>query len=953
MKKNNKGFTLVEALVSFVLIIIVMIYLLRTIIVISNKNTELLAYQNFSVVETSLLKSMYKDIDKVYDVDTFQGLTRSGNVITFRDINNKQLILNTETNAIEYNKTIYKLPENVKFRSGKTYNISIVRQPHIMYIIEIYVKVYNRDDTIQIIYQNKNNGNDLADAFNSNVKINMNGGSLALKDNESPDYNSGMFSADEDGMVKRSGQYYIHTLPNNSGFDTEGIYDYNDPSNLNIKKKGYHAVDGQEYICADDTCERQYYNQKDYSYISDDFCDSSLEECEVTLNVNWEIDNLKVIFHKNDGTTETLEQSFKYGETGNRFGYNNDGTAKWGTEGNFGEWSRENYDLKGWSIKSTSKSVDADFTGEDKIYWNVTDDWIDKYYTKDGIHLYAVWEGDPYKVTFDCNGGTNPPATQTINYGDKFSLTSSLCTRTGYTQNGWKDQDETEWTASNTSNWTWTYTKDIELKAQWTANTYTVKYNGNSNTGGSTASSTHTYDTAKALTANGFTRTGYTFNGWNTKSDGSGTSYTDKQSVKNLSSKNNDTVNLYVKWKANTYTVTFNANGGSVSTSSKTVTYNSTYGTLPTPTRTGYTFLGWFDATSAAAKDSSKLYRNNPLLFYADKYADLYSAYAYDQSKLLDHYWNYGRGEGRVTTQYSSSTKVTKTSNHTLYAGWANNRYTLTFNANGGSVSPTSKYIYYGKSYNLPTPTRSGYRFIGWFTSGTFDATYYSNTYADLKNAFGTDAYKLKQHWFKYGMNEGRRCSANQKLSSDTYSITSNQTLIAQWEKNIKITLNKNGGSGGTDVIYFNYGISDIYSDAAMTSIIETIVKPTRSGYTFDKYTGDGSSGGENGERYIRTSGEFSSDLVTDITKDATLYAQWTSGGGSSGCTVTCSSWRSYGGSCTFRTNSTACNGTLGGYYGLSNGYYTHACRGSDVSPTADGHWICAGSEVYRTCTCN
>ena len=90
----------------------------------------------------------------------------------------------------------------------------------------------------------------------------------------------------------------------------------------------------------------------------------------------------------------------------------------------------------------------------------------------------------------------------------------------------------------------------IRLYAQWTAIPYTVTYDGNGSTAGSTASSSHTYDTAKALTANGFTKTGYTFKGWNTKADGSGTSYADKASVKNLSSTNGATVTLYAQWTA-------------------------------------------------------------------------------------------------------------------------------------------------------------------------------------------------------------------------------------------------------------------------------------------------------------------------------------------------------------------------------------------------------------------
>ncbi len=90
---------------------------------------------------------------------------------------------------------------------------------------------------------------------------------------------------------------------------------------------------------------------------------------------------------------------------------------------------------------------------------------------------------------------------------------------------------------------------------------YTIKYHGNGATGGSTANSSHTYDVAKELTPNGFTKTGYVFDGWNTKPDGKGTSYADKQSVKNLTSTNGDIVNLYAQWTPITYTIEYNGNG--------------------------------------------------------------------------------------------------------------------------------------------------------------------------------------------------------------------------------------------------------------------------------------------------------------------------------------------------------------------------------------------------------
>lgn len=121
----------------------------------------------------------------------------------------------------------------------------------------------------------------------------------------------------------------------------------------------------------------------------------------------------------------------------------------------------------------------------------------------------------------------------------------------------------------------------------------------------------------------------------------------------------------------NKYTVTFNANGGSVSTTSKTVTYDSTYGTLPTPSRTGYNFKGWFTATSGG-------------------------------------------------TQIASSTTYTTVGNQTLYAQWTINEYTVTLNPNGGTVSLTSLTVEYNGTYGtLPIPTKAGYKFLGWFTTAT------------------------------------------------------------------------------------------------------------------------------------------------------------------------------------------------------------------------------------------
>ena len=159
------------------------------------------------------------------------------------------------------------------------------------------------------------------------------------------------------------------------------------------------------------------------------------------------------------------------------------------------------------------------------------------------------------------------------------------------------------------------------------------------------------------------TRTGYTLKGWFTEPEG-GTQISATTPV--INDITIPSITYYAQWRANTYTLTYNANGGNVSPTSKSVTYDSAYGTLATPSRTGYTFLGWYTAASGG-------------------------------------------------TKVTSST-VCKGSD-TIYAHWRANTYTLTYNANGGSVTPSSKTSTYDSAWgNLETPTRLGYSFLGWFT---------------------------------------------------------------------------------------------------------------------------------------------------------------------------------------------------------------------------------------------
>jgi uncharacterized repeat protein (TIGR02543 family) len=157
--------------------------------------------------------------------------------------------------------------------------------------------------------------------------------------------------------------------------------------------------------------------------------------------------------------------------------------------------------------------------------------------------------------------------------------------KTGYTFDGWYIGDEKVTSEKIVE-------EDLKLYATWTANTYTVKFDSNGGNG-TMDSPTFTYDKEEPLTANAFTRTGYTFAGW-AESAGGNVVYADKESVKNLKSENNATITLYAQWTANTYTVKFNANGGSGTMTDKTFTYDVEQAlTANAFTREDYTFAGW------------------------------------------------------------------------------------------------------------------------------------------------------------------------------------------------------------------------------------------------------------------------------------------------------------------------------------------------------------------------
>ncbi len=260
---------------------------------------------------------------------------------------------------------------------------------------------------------------------------------------------------------------------------------------------------------------------------------------------------------------------------------------------------------------------------------------------------------------------------------------------------------------------------------------------------------------------------------------------------------------FYCYFAARTYTISYNANGGTLTgASSNTVKFYDKY-KLSSATRTGYTFAGWYTSASGG-------------------------------------------------TQVTTSTCYNTAGNKTLYAHWTANTYNVTLDRNiasgtsdltGGNyrAGTTSLTATYDSTYpSITTPIRNGYTFNGYYTSASGGTQVY--------NASGTSSVKC--------------------------TTASHHTLYARWTANtIAITLDQQSGTGGTTSVYYKYDTNKYYSNASCTTTLSSITKPTRTGYTFGGYY---TSTGGGGTQYITASGGFTNSLFKNIYASSTLYAKWT-----------------------------------------------------------------------------
>ena len=299
-----------------------------------------------------------------------------------------------------------------------------------------------------------------------------------------------------------------------------------------------------------------------------------------------------------------------------------------------------------------------------------------------------------------------------------------------------------------------------EVKTITISNPYTVSYNANGGTGAPSAQRKVTSINI-TLSSTTPTRTGYTFNGWNTASNGSGTNY-----AKGATYSANASATLYAKWTANKYTVTLNQQSGSGGSSSVQATYDANMPSMTKPSRTGYTFQGYYDATSGGTQyykadgSSARTWNKaNAATLYARWTANTYTitldpqgGTGGDGSKTATFgfatptvnipgrngysFGGYYTGKNGTGTQYlkpdanNTATSVRNwdiASNTTLYAKWNARTYALTFDqqgGNGGTVSTTATFDAAMPAATMPT--RAGYTFKGYYDAATEGTLYYN-----------------------------------------------------------------------------------------------------------------------------------------------------------------------------------------------------------------------------------
>lgn len=524
----------------------------------------------------------------------------------------------------------------------------------------------------------------------------------------------------------------------------------------------------------------------------------------------------------------------------------------------------------------------------------------------EGFYIIEVEEADENAITVIYNGNKPAAATGTVSgvpangSGSKdgntpFTVSSDIPTLAGYKFNGWNTQANgggTAYAAGATIPGS-LIKGDITLYAQWIQQ-LSITFNANG-TGVTGLPSTITvdYNAATAIPSSAPTRTNFTFKGWNTAANGSGTSYTAGQSIAHLTTN----LPLYAQWEAYPV-VTYNANSGTGAPSADTVApgvYNIKTGT---PTRTGYVFGGWtptqnstanglysYNATISGSQRSMNVTSNvtlwalwNPVVTYSagtapagakDTITNMPSTTTYTVDYNGTHtvlttpiptVTGYTFGGWAKST--AATTKVTSLTNVTapvtLIPIWTEKSgYTVQFfdqatATTDGAAYNTQNNLKWTGAVTVPTaPTKVGYTFGGWYLQKDNQGSGTGTVFASAAGVIATGMGTFNGIW-------AAEAAGNR---ADTLKI------YAKWTEKTKVsvTLNPNGGSYGTA----GTGVTTIGNilNGATYTIPTNVDNPTRPGYNFKEWNTNSSGTG---------TAYHAGNTTPALTSNLVLYAIWT-----------------------------------------------------------------------------
>ena len=517
--------------------------------------------------------------------------------------------------------------------------------------------------------------------------------------------------------------------------------------------------------------------------------------------------------------------------------------------------SKKGYTFKGWDTSETATKV---------VYAGGA-----SYTTNQSVKLYAVWQINTYKITYNLNGGSleqgkTNPTTYNINTATITLKNPTNISKPGYNFTGWTGSNGTTPSKSVTiakgSTGNKTYTANWEEKTT----TYTVEHYKENLDGTYTKATSDTQQLTAGINTE-VTATYKTYTGFS-----SNTSYESKVESGNVGEDGSLVLKLYYSRKTITVTYNYQYNGGSTATkTTATLKYGASVDLTPTATKDNYTFVGWNTNKDAKQKLSTLTAGTSNITLYA-----IYS-------KKITVTYNKNGGSANLTqtyTMYNNETtlSITYPTTPTTYTGW-------TFECFGDTATSTTGYAKGAtRNVTIASATKTLTYYHNWSKNITLTFIDYKNTtkttrtanttvYNGNKATLNVPAQNTYTGWTKRGWTTSTSNTAEPTLNAAGGSIsnvTANATYYGLYSKNVTVTFNTNGSiitniSNETGTRYTNsYAISTI-KNPSITIPSNTIKKP---GYTWnekwnDKIDGSGTS--------------YTKGTSYTFTADKTLYPEY------------------------------------------------------------------------------